>query len=273
MSSGVGSGERDPGYGQRQYVQQQAPYGIYTSQHSHQPNSGSDYVQTPLSASTGMHSEFSFRHPGPETSSAQSPFLSPRAQVHNYAPSAQQMAYPQQARYGSQSYVQPQFSDGQPSSMPRLAQPVPVNRHSNPVDQLQTNTALPYTGVSMADQRGSLSSTSGRHSSAVRDDYFHYSHQLQSPDETMRASQPIQHRYSNPGSQPSNLLPPLHCTVPSAQSVLSTSPAYNTYVPPDSRLASQPVTQPSPHDSQSRYVGYPTASIDLEERRALHEPG
>ncbi|MCJ1317587.1 hypothetical protein MMC15_002912 [Xylographa vitiligo] len=268
VTNGTGSYERDTSYNQRSFAQPQSSYNLYTAQSQSLPHNTPDYGQAPLSASTAMP-EFSFRYPLPETSAASSPFVSPRSQISSYGPQAQQMVFQQQARYGSQGYPHSQFADVQSTTFPRIAQPVPMNRHSNPVDQLQTNTAIPYTGIPNA-----MSSINQRRTSAVKDEYLHYSQQIQSPEQMMRGSQTTQGRYSMTNTPTSNLLPPLQSTGPNSQPLVITSPGgYNNYIPPDSRLPSQPGPQQIPHSSHERYTGYQSSNLNLDDRRNLHEPG
>ncbi|MCJ1401518.1 hypothetical protein MMC11_004732 [Xylographa trunciseda] len=268
VTNGTGSYDRDTTYNQRSFAQPQNPYNLYTTPNQSLSHNVPDYGQTPLSASAAMP-EFSFRYPLPDTSSASSPFVSPRSQMSSYGPQAQQMVFQQQGRYGSQGYPHGQFADLQSTSFPRIAQPVPMNRHSNPVDQLQTNTAVPYTGIP-----NTMSSVNQRRSSAVKDEYLHYSQPIQSPEHAMRGSQTTQARYNIPNTPTSNLLPPLQSTGPISQPLVITSPGgYNNYVPPDSRLPSQPGPQQVPHSSHERYTGYHSNNLDLDDRRNLHEPG
>ena len=267
VTNGTGSYERDASYSQRSFAQPQSSYNLYTTQGQPLPHTP-DYNQAPLSASAAMP-EFSFRYPLPETSSASSPFVSPRSQISSYGPQAQQLVFQQQARYASQGYPHSQFADVQSTTFPRIAQPVPMNRHSNPADQLQTNTATPYDGTP-----NTISSVNQRRSSAVKDEYLHYSQQIQSPEQVMRGSQTTQSRYSMTNPPTSNLLPPLQSTGPNSQPVVITSPGeYNNYIPPDSRLPSQPGPQQVPQNSHERYTGYPSANLNLDDRRNLHEPG
>ena len=274
VSNGSASYERDTTYGQRPYIQTQGSFGIYTPHNQTLANNAPDYAQAPLSASAAMP-EFTFRYPLPETSSAPSPFVSPRSQVPNYSPAAQQqMMYQQQQqqpRYGSQNFPQAQYTDLHSTTMPRLVQPVPVNRHSNPAEQLQINTTNPYSANANQDSRASMSSGGQRRTSAVRDDYFQYSQQTQSPDQAMRAPQVPQNRYGMSSTTQSNLLPPLHSTVGNAQPLLATAPTYNPYVPPDNRLPSQPIPQRNLLTSQDRYTVYPHGNVDLDDRRDLQE--
>ena len=267
VTNGTGSYERDTTYNQRSFAQPQSSYNLYAAQNQALPNNGTDYGQTSLSASATMP-EFSFRYPLPETSSASSPFVSPRSQVSSYGSQTQQMVFQQQARYGSQGYPHNQFADIQSTTFPRIAQPVPINRHSNPADQLQTNTVMSYTGMPNA-----MSSINQRRSSTVKDEYLHYSQQIQSPEQAMRGSQTAQNRYNISNTPASNLLPPLQSTGPNSQPLIATAPNYNSYIPPDSRLPSQPGPQQVPHSPHERYTGYHSANLDLEDRRNLHEPG
>ncbi|MCJ1284445.1 hypothetical protein MMC26_003777 [Xylographa opegraphella] len=214
--------------------------------------------------------DFSFRYPVQETSSASasSPFVSPRSQI-SYGPQAQQLVFQQQVKYASQGYPHSQFADVQSTTFPRIAQPVPMNRHSNPADQLQTNTSVPYTQIPNA-----ISSVNQRRSSAIKEEYLHYPQQMQSPEQALRGLQPTQGRYGMTNTAASNLLPPLQSNGPNSQPVVISSPGgYNNYVPPDSRLPSQPVPQQTPHSSHERYAGYQSTNLNLDDRRNLHEPG
>ena len=268
VTNGTGSYERDASYNQRSFAQPQSSYNMYAAQSQSLSHNTPDYAQAPLSASAVMP-EFSFRYPLPETSSASSPFVSPRSQISSYGPQAQQMVFQQQARYGPQGYPHTQFADVQSTTFPRIAQPVPINRHSNPADQLQTNTAIPYSGIPSA-----MSSVNQRRSSVAKDEYLHYSQQIQSPEQAMRGSQTTQGRYNMTNTPASNLLPPLQSTGPNSQPMVITSPGgYNNYIPPDSRLPSQPGPQQVPHSSHERYTAYQSTNLNLDDRRNLHEPG
>ena len=257
---------------QRSYPQPQNTYSIYTAQNQPLPNNPQEFGQAPLTTPTGV-ADFSFRYSLPETSAAMSPFVSPRAQMPNFGASVQQLSYQQQPRYGSQNYAQAQFSDVQASSMPRLAQPIPVNRHSNAIDQLQSNTTNPFTGMSNTEQRNNLSSENRQRPPTVREDYYQYSQQIQLPDQSMRAPPHSQERYNMAMSSSANLLPPLHSTVSNVQPLLATAPTYNTYIPPDNRLPHQPVPLNNPYDAQDKTTGYPPSAVDFDGRRSLHEPG
>lgn len=184
----------------------------------------------------------------------------------------QQLPFQQQGRYGTQNYGQSQFGDVQNASMPRLTQPSPVSRQSNPVDQLQTNSGATYSGMSNQDQQTNLSSNSRRTSATARDDFYQYSQQIHSPDQSMRAHPQPQDRYNLSSLTSANLLPPLHSTVSNAQSLMATSSAYGNYIAPDSRLLSQPMPLPTSHDLPEKFAGY-IPNVDLEGRRNLQEPG
>ncbi|MCJ1250125.1 hypothetical protein MMC30_007351 [Trapelia coarctata] len=269
VSNGSASYDRDP-YNQRSYPQAQNAYGVFPGQNQALSNNPSDFAQAQMSTPNAMP-DFTFRYSLPESSSAMSSFVSPRAQMPSFGSSGQQtqqIPYQQHGRYGTPNYGQSQFGDVQTGSMPRLAQPVAVNRHSNPIDQLQTNTAVTFTGMPSQDQQ-----TGSRRASAnVRDEFYQYSQQLQSPDQSMRAPPQPQDRYNMPGSSPSNLLPPLQSTVSNVQNLQATSSAYSNYIAPDSRLPSQSMPLPTSHDFQEKFTGY-THNVDLEGRRNLHEPG
>jgi len=201
-----------------------------------------------------------------------SSFVSPRNQMPNFGSSGQQtqqMPFQQHGRYGTQNYGHSQFGDVQTGSMPRLAQPVPVNRHSNPIDQLQTNTGVTFTGMSNQDQQTPLSSGSRRASGTIRDEFYQYSQQMQSPGQSMRAPPQPQDRYNMSSA---NLLPPLQSTVSNVQPLLATSSAYSNYIAPDSRLLSQSMPLPTSHGLPEKFGGY-SSDVDLEGRRNLHEPG
>ncbi|MCJ1472130.1 hypothetical protein MMC13_000777 [Lambiella insularis] len=272
VSNGTGSYDRDATFNQRSYVQPQNTYGWNTSQSQQLPNSGSEFTQTPLSASAAMP-EFNFRYSIPETSSTSSPYVSPRSQVSSYGPQAQQMVYQQQTRYGSQTYPQGQFADIPSTSTSRIAQPVPLPRNNNPVDQLQTSAAVPYNGMSNADHRTNMPSANQSRPVGVKDEYFQYPQQMHSPEQMIRTAQSLQSRYNIPNAQSSNHLPPLHSTISNSQPLLVTSSTYNNYVPSDNRLPSQPIAQHNLHLPQEQFSGYPPSSVDLEDRRNLHEPG
>lgn len=272
VSNGTGSNERDAAFNQRSYVQPQTPYGWNTTQNQQIPNNISEYTQSSIATSAAMP-DFSFRYPIQEPASASSPYLSPRSQISNYGSQAQQMVYHQQGRYGPQTFPQGQFGDASSTSAPRIAQPGPSPRHSNPIDQLQTNAAIPYIGIPHADHRTSTESGNQLRLPVVKDEYFHYPQHIHSPEHMMRGPQSSQSRYPMANAQSSNHLPPLHSTVPSSQPLLVTSSTYNNYVPPDNRLPSQPIPQQNLHLTQERYTGYQPSSMDLEDRRDLHEPG
>ena len=191
----------------------------------------------------------------------------------SFGTSVQQLSYQQQPRYGSLNYAQSQFSDLQTVSMPRLAQPIPMNRHSNVIDQLQSNTTNPFNSMSNTEQRSSLSSETRQRPPIARDDYYQYSQQMQLPDQSMRAPLHPQERYNMAMSSPANLLPPLHSTASSVPPLLATAPAYNTYIAPDNRLPNQPVPLNNLYDAQDKPTGYPPSAVDFDGRRSLHEPG
>jgi len=274
VSNGAASYDRDP-YNQRTYTQPQSAYGVFTGQNQQLSNNPSDFAQAQLSTTPTALSDFSFRYQLPESSSTIPSFVPPRNQMPNLGSSGQQtqqLPFQQQGRYGSQNYGQSQFGDVQNASMPRLTQPSPVNRHSNPVDQLQPNSGMTYTGMSNQDQQTSPSSGNRRAPATARDDFYQYSQQIQSPDQSMRAHTQPQDRYKLSSLTSANLLPPLHSTVSNTQSLIATSSAYGNYIAPDSRLLSQPMPLPTSHGLPEKFAGY-VPNVDLEGRRNLHEPG
>ena len=273
VSNGSASYERDP-YNQRAYAQPQNAYGVFTAQNQPLSNNPLDYAQAQMSTPNAMP-EFTFRYSLPETSSAMPSFVSPRAQMPNFGSSGQQtqqMPFQQHSRYGTQNYGQGQFGDVQAGSMPRLAQPVPINRHSNPIDQLQTNTGVTFAGMPNQDQQSNLPSGNRRTPANVREDFYQYSQQMQSPDQSMRAPPQPQDRYNMSSASSSNQLPPLQSTVSNVQPLVATSSAYSNCIAPDSRLLNQSMPLPTSHDLQEKYTGY-NPNIDLEGRRNVHEPG
>ena len=273
VSNGGPSYDRDP-YNQRSYAQPQATYGMFTGQNQPLSGGASDFAQSQLSTPAAL-SDFTFRYSLAENSSGQPSYVSPRAQVPNFGPlgqQTQQLSYQQQGRYGAQNYGQSQFGDVQTAPVSRIAQPVAVNRHSNAVDQLQTNTGGTFAGMSSQDQQTNLPSGNRRTSGAARDEFYQYPQLVQSPDQSMRAPPQPQDRFNVSNSSSANLLPPLHSTVSNVQPLLATSSAYSNYIAPDSRLLSQTLPLPTSHDLQEKYTGY-VAPVDFEGRRNLQEHG
>jgi hypothetical protein len=278
VTNGTGSYERET-YIPRSYTQPQSTYNLYSGQNPTLSNNPVEFGQAPVAQSSGIP-DFTFRsYSLPESSSTISSYASPRTQMPTYGTSTQQPSYqPQQTRYTSQTHSQGQYTDLQTAAVPRLAQPVPINRHSNAADQLQSNTAITYTGLPTTDPQSSIQTPSTRRSaSSVRDDLYQFPQQmqsqLQSPDQFMRAPPQPLDRYTMSSTSSNNLLPPLQSTVANVQPHLATSSAYSSYIQPDTRILSQQMPPPTPQDNQDRYTGYTSSTLDLEGRRNIHEPG
>ena len=245
---------------QRSFIPQSTTYATYTPQSATSAQFTSSWTQAPLQ-SPGTISEFTFRYPQPDSTSASSPYVSPRSQYPNQTPNTQPVTYQQQPRYTPQAFVPNQYSATLTGQMPRLTQqsPTPLQAQYAPIEQTQSEPANSYTAFQAADESSLLSQGLRQSPLSNRDSYYPYSQQAQPPDQLIRPMQQRQNSYNTPLP---NVLPPLQASVPAIPSFVATAPTYSNYVTPtESRLMAQQSPQTMQQRPQDSYVGYSQSNV------------
>ncbi|KAI9838320.1 MAG: hypothetical protein M1819_005588 [Sarea resinae] len=152
---------RDPRYAQRSYAEQ-PPYSAYPPQTQQYPNYA--YPQGPHSAPAGAP-DYSFRYGQPASSSAPSPYNSPRTQLSGGSPSTTSPAYQQYGRYPPQQMAQSQ-NPPPPMHVPQLSEPAPHRRlppQNYPSSFVPGPSLQPPPNLSVPSS-GQSRSNSGHHS-------------------------------------------------------------------------------------------------------------
>ena len=202
--------DQDQRLSQRSFIQSRDSYGHYSPRDPLAAARGSYYPQTALQTTATPMTEYSFGHQRNNSSSASSPFVSPRSEYPSYGFSASNTLYQQPQR--AQAYQYPQTQYTARPTVPELAQAIPSYR--SPLAAVSSHIDQPRTYLRSLDTEDQ---------SLLERNY----HMTSRPEYQNTQPQPLIN-YDRPGQPPArtlpapaqglnSVLPPLQSTLPSSQ--------------------------------------------------------
>lgn len=202
--------DQDQRLSQRSFIQSRDSYGHYPSRDPLAATRGSYYPQTALQTTATPMSEYSFVHQRNNSSSASSPFVSPRSEYPSYGFSTSNTLYQQPQR--AQAYQYPQTQYTARSTMPELAQAPPSYR--SPLAAVSSHIYQPRTYPRPLDTEDQSMLERNYHMTS-RPEYQNTQPQpLLNYD---RLAQPPARTLPAPAQSLNSVLPPLQSTLPSSQ--------------------------------------------------------
>ena len=202
--------DQDQRFSQRSFTQSRDIYGHYPPRDPLAVARGSYYPQTTLQTTATPMTEYSFAHQRTNSSSASSPFVSPRSEYPSYGFSTSNTLYQQPQR--AQAYQYPQTQYTARSTMPELVQAPPSYR--------SPATAVP----SYIDQPRTYPRPLGTEDQSLLDRNYHMTsrpeYQNTQPQPLTsydRSAQPPARTLPAPAQSLNSVLPPLQATLPSSQ--------------------------------------------------------
>lgn len=211
--------------------QRRDPYSQHTQREPAVTNRGSYYSQGASSASGTAPSDYSFGHQRNNSSSASSPFVSPRHEYSGYSFSGPNNSlydqrlrdqYQQPTRDQSYQYQQGQYLGSQARSTPQIAQPIPPFRPLPSTLPSQTEQPRPYQRYDAEDNSPSDRGYGSSYATS-RPDYYNTQATSTSFD---RLVQPQARTLPDPSQPLTSVLPPMQTTLPSSQPRRDPSQSY-----------------------------------------------
>lgn len=202
--------DQDQRLSQRSFIQSRDSYGHYSPRDPLPAARGSYYPQTALQTTATPMTEYSFVHQRNNSSSASSPFVSPRSEYPSYGFSTSNTLYQQPQR--AQAYQYPQTQYTARSTMPELAQALPSYRSplaavSSHIDQPRTYSRPLDTEDQSLLERNYHMTSRPEYQNTQPQPLTNYDRSAQPPARTLPA----------PAQGLNSVLPPLQSTLPSSQ--------------------------------------------------------